>query len=195
MHQVTGHKKAPTACAFSASGHCMATGGRDNLVLTWACSATAPSPPPTERAPPVPAERVPPARSGKPTQARHPVSTPERAAPVATERAVPAPRRKEEPKEPEVAEAGTEPLEPSPVMETLKSMQSQLEMMSRTILLLDQRLALNEEQVSAMRAELLQKRAATAAKPEPLKTEAQLLAPSSQEEELRRELESLRQLL
>lgn len=181
MHEVSGLKKPPTASAFSPSGQCLAAGSRDHLVLTWNLKADRPAPAPAPSAP------------------RHPVSTPERAparrdATKPRAPAAPAPEPLTAEPGPVTAEATTKA---EPLAETLKTMQSHLEIMARTVQLLDQRLALNEEQVKAMRSELLQQNAEMkVALPVPLQqavTEVKSL--TTQEEELQQELENLRQLL
>eukprot|EP00435_Cladocopium_sp_Y103_P019908 s1693_g4.t2 len=190
MHEVSGLKKPPTACAFSPSGQCLAAGSRDHLVLTWNFKADGPAP-----AAPAP---------------RHPVSTPERAATTAPRRndATTKPRAAPAAAPPEpAADATTKavpaeemPATPEPLAETLKTMQSHLEIMARTVQLLDQRLALNEEQVKAMRSELLQQNALELKVPLPVPLPVQqavteVKSLTTQEEELQKELENLRQLL
>ncbi|CAK9117665.1 unnamed protein product [Durusdinium trenchii] len=171
----------------------LVAGCRDHLVLTWTVKDTKTSTSAISAITPSPARR-------------HPVATPERAAaPAPAAPAAPAavPAAAAPPAVPKAAEA-------EPLAETLKTMQSHLEIMVRTVQLLDQRLALNEEQVNAMRAELLQARpqpsppppSALPAVPDPLlpkheelPSKVDFLAPTAQEEELRRELASLRELL
>jgi len=228
MHKVIGgqgHKKAPLACAFSPSGGSLATAGQDGLVLTWSCSQA--TPPASVSAAPVPPSSAPsPARRHPVTtperaQVRALSESRSRRDPKATKDApkeAPRATREVAREAPEdftempqdrdrdelPAAAVTDHMQevPAPLAETLKTMQSHLEIMMRTVQLLDQRLALNEQQVTAMRSELLQQASArtegtSEQPPAPIKAQGDelLLKPTEPEQELRHELEKLRQLL
>lgn len=184
LYKVTGHQKAPSACAFSPSGNCLVTGGKDNLVFVWGCSSDGQELPVSEAPSPARRTSLRTSSNTKPKEVRDLQVRPSSGGPLllgnpdTPPRSLPARINTSTPKQhppltpegqknqaiasqqesivPDTALRGVTSAElPQPLAQTLRTMQNHLEIMARTVQLLDQRLALNEQQVTEMRKMLL----------------------------------------